>query len=266
MLFVKACLIGDGSLTPITREGRNTVMLSFTHCLNQKPWLQVKAQRLNEMFGRSCKVGEGEVFDKRTNRTYYNCQYSLTSKDFLPVLEAVYPNGQKTFKTGWLNGLTVEHLAVAWADDGNLEPKDRIGRLNVYMPEDECQTVASWIESICGAVGRYEDYEEAGVGRLRFPASEMVKIAVAIKPFLHPTMAYKIDMQYKRNTKNRLTLTASSPNDSLPRIEDIPEAKEIKTAEWRALAKSVGVSSYSNLTNQQMRDEIIRIIKIVNGR
>jgi hypothetical protein len=34
LLFVKGCLIGDGSLTPITREGRDTIGISFTHCLN----------------------------------------------------------------------------------------------------------------------------------------------------------------------------------------------------------------------------------------
>jgi hypothetical protein len=156
-------------------------------------------------------------------------------------------------------------LAIAWADDGNLEPKERIGRLNVYQPEDECQVVASWIESVCGAKARYEDYEKKGVGRLRFPASEMARIATAIKPFTHPTMIYKIDMQYKRNTGTRIKLAASSPNNDLPAIEDIPEVSAMSALEWIALSKRIGVPRYKEGTKENIRKRIIETLQVING-
>lgn len=262
-LFVKSCILGDGSLTKINR-GNNTVMLSFNHSLQQKSWLQAKADKLNVIFGRNCKVGEGSTFDERTNRTYHNCHYSVTSQSLLPLYAIAYPNGKKYFTEELLDGLTTEHLAVLWSDDGNLEPKARVGRLNLYEPEYQCNIVKEWVKSICGAVGRYEDYESNGIGRLRFPASEMVKIVLAIKPYIHQSMLYKVDMQYKNNTK--VALAVSSPNDELPELDTLPEVDELSWNEWSALAKKVGASANKNGSKQSLRDRIVEVLISINGR
>lgn len=256
--YVKACLLGDGSLTLIKKGNGKTAMLSFTHGIKQKPWLQSKVDSLCEMMGRHTKtVRQRSQFDARTNKTYLTCQSTLTSTEFVPIYEVAYPNGKKTFTKELLRGLEAKHLAVFWADDGNLEPKRRIGRLNMYEPEDQCLLVSDWIESLCGAKGRYEDYEKAGVGRLRFPAKEMAKIAVAIKPYLHETMLYKIDMQYKNNTRQKALLAASSPNMT---VEDLPELNSMTYREWGDLAKSLGVSSTRNGTKESLRQRILDII------
>lgn len=265
-LFTKACLLGDGSLTRITRQGRNTVMISFTHSLKQKPWLEYKASRLNEIFGRSCSIGDREVKDLRTGSTNFSCQFSLTSKDLIPLYELAYPKGVKTFSESLLEGLGAEHLAILWADDGNLSTPKRIGRLNLYEPIEQCEIVNRWVESICGAVGRYEDYEGNGTGRLRYPASEMVKIAIAIKPYLHPMMFYKVDMQYQRNVPIRNLLAASSPNQDLPRIDELPQVDEMTSAQWSALAKKVGVPAYKRGTKTQIRERVISLLEVLNGR
>jgi hypothetical protein len=256
--YAKACILGDGSLTRIQRKNSSTVMISFTHSTKQKPWLEQKANRLNALMGRSCKVGERKSFDSRTGKTYGSCQFSLTSKELLPLYELAYPGKKKTFTEELLEGLTEEHLAVFWADDGNLEPVRRIGRLNLYEPEEQCLLVKRWITSVCGAVGRYEDYERQGVGRLRFPASEMIKIAMAIKPYLHPTMLYKIDMQYKNNTKAKALLTASSPNRIT--LDDIPSLESMTRTELNTLAKSLGVSYVKHGNNESVRKRIMDIL------
>lgn len=265
-LFVKSCILGDGSLTPIRRQNRNTVMISFTHCKQQKTWLQAKADELNAVFDRKCVVGERQQFDARTNRTYETCQFSLTSQKLLPLYEIAYPNGKKQFTKELLDELDARHLAVLWADDGNLEPKARVGRLNLYEPENQCNIVNNWIKSVCGAHGRYEDYEGNGFGRLRFPASEMIKIALAIKSYLHKSMSYKIDMQYKNSTKVKLLLSASSPNNELPSLDTLPEASELTAAQWWAIAKQVGVSAYKRGTKEELRQRIVENIKFISGR
>lgn len=256
--------MGDGSLTK--RKNRNAVMLSFTHCQVQLDWLQTKANRLNNIFGRKCVVSSDSYFDSRTNKIYHRCQYSMTSKVFLPLYEIAYPNGKKLFTEELLDGLTEEHLAVLWADDGNLEPKNRIGRLNLYVPEQECNVVNEWISNLTGAVGRYEDYEKQGFGRLRYPASQMVKIAKAIKPYLHQSMLYKIDMQYKSNTKARLILAASSPNNELPTIESLPQVSEQTAKQWQALAKKVGLSFCNHGTKEQLRARIVETLQFISGQ
>lgn len=239
-------------------------MISFTHCTQQKSWLQAKADRLNAIFNRSCTVGERDVFDDRTNKTYQSCQFALTSTELLSLYDVAYPNGKKQFTVELLEGLTAEHLAVLWADDGNLEPKRRVGRLNLYEPEDQCSVVNNWIESVCGAIGRYEDYEKKGVGRLRYPPSEMVKIANAIAPYLHNSMSYKIDMQYKNNTK--VALTVSSPNRELPKLETLPEIDEMSWTEWSALAKKVGVAASKNGDKSSLRSRIVEVLVFLSGQ
>lgn len=265
-LFVKSCILGDGSLTPIRRQGRNTIMISFTHCKQQKSWLQTKADKLNAAFNRKCVVGERQQFDDRTNKIYDTCQFSLTSVKLLPLYEVAYPNGKKQFTKELLDGLDARHLAIIWADDGNLEPKARVGRLNLYLPEEQCNIVNNWIGSICGAIGRYEDYEGNGFGRLRFPASEMIKIALAIKPHLHESMSYKINMQYKNSTKVKLLLSASSPNNELPSLDTLPETSELTASQWWAIAKQVGVSAYKRGTKEELRQRIIENIKFISGQ
>lgn len=264
--FVVSCILGDGSLTPITREGRNTVMISFTHCKEQKPWLEVKASELNRIFDRTCKIGEQRYFDDRTNKWYDRCQYSLTSKELIPLLKQAYPDGKKTFTKELLKELTTEHLSVLWADDGNLEPIKRVGRLNLYEPPDQCELVNQWIQSICGAVGRYEDYEGNGTGRLRYPPSEMMKIAIAIAPYTHQSMVYKINMQYKRNTAIRQNLlVASSPNHLLT-LDSLPLVKELKHCEWEVIAKKFCISDTRNKSKEQLRSCIVQVMLEMSGQ
>lgn len=265
-LFVKSCILGDGCLTPIRKQGRNTISISFNHCKQQKTWLQAKGDRLNAIFERNHVVGERQQFDARTNKTYNTCYFKITSVKLLPLYEIAYPNGKKQFTKELLDGLDARHLAVLWADDGNLEPRARVGRLNLYDPEEQCNVTSSWIQSVCGAVGRYEDYEGNGFGRLRFPASEMIKIALAIKPYLHESMFYKINMQYKSSTKVKLLLLASSPNSELPLLDTLPETSELTAAQWWAIAKQVGVSAYKRGTKEELRQRIIENIKFISGR
>ena len=240
-------------------------MISFTHSQEQKSWLEAKAQKLNEVFGRNCTVGDGDYYDKRTGKTYKRSQFALTSKDLIPLYEVAYPGGVKTFTPELLEGLGKEHLAVVWADDGCLEKKERIGRLNLYEPEDQCNIVATWIESICGAKGRYEDYEKSGIGRLRFPASEMLKIALAIRDFIHPSLFYKVDMQYKRSTSVAFALTASNPNVKLPLIDEVPELSELTRKEWYGYAESIGLTVPGSRTSKEIRTRIINGLKLVSG-
>lgn len=240
-------------------------MLSFTHCTQQKPWLQAKADRLNAIFNRNCTVGEREQYDERTSKTYGTCQFSLTSKALIPLYEIAYPGGKKQFTEELLEGLGAEHLAVLWADDGGLEPKARVGRIHVYEPEDQCNIIIDWVKSVCGAIGRYEDYEKVKTGRVRYPATEMIKIAIAIKPYLHESMFYKINMQYKNSTKVKLMLAASSPNNELPTIESLPSFSELTVREWRVIAKSVGVSAVNHGSKESLRERIIKNIKLISG-
>lgn len=254
--FVTACIIGDGSLTEINRHN-GTVMLSINHCIKQKPWLEFKADKLNAIFGRKCKVTEKTTFDDRTQKSYEGCTYSTTNQLLKPLYALAYPNGKKHFSEELLKDLTAEHLAVLWADDGNLEPHDRIGRLNLYDPEPQCKVVANWIESICGAVGRYEDYEKNGIGRLRYPPSQMSKIVLAVRPYLHPSMFYKIDMQYKNNTRNSNAVSNPSIEytvETLPLVSDKPHCW------WAALAKEAGLPRYKEGGKENIRARLVGLL------
>lgn len=255
-------LIGDGSLTRITK-GNGTVMLSFTHSTKQLGYLSYKAQMLNAVLGRDCNIGVRSSFDVRTGKTYESCQWSVTHQGLKPVYNAVYPDGKKTFSLDWLSKCGLQGLALAWMDDGNLEPKARVGRLNLYEPEDQCLVVAKWIEGLTGAVGRYEDYEGNGTGRLRFPTSELVKIVLAVRDFIHPTMEYKIALPFKNSGKNALAV--ANPNKFPYTLATLPLESQLKYSDWRVLLKSFSVARPVQDSKAGMRKAIVDALEMFEG-
>lgn len=255
-------LIGDGSLTKIAK-GNGTVMLSFTHGIQQLSYLSYKAQLLNAAMSRNCNIGVREGTDPRTGKVYKSCQWSVTHQGLKSVYSDVYPKGKKIFSEAWLSKCGLQGLAIAWMDDGNIEPKSRVGRLNLYEPEDQCRVVADWIESLTGAVGRYEDYEGHGVGRLRFPTTELVKIVIAIRDFIYPTMAYKVTLPFKNSGKNALAV--ANPNKFPYSLETLPTIDELSYLDWRNLLKKFSVSRPKKDNKAEFRRTIVETLEVFEG-
>jgi hypothetical protein len=71
-------------------------------------------------------------------------------------------------------------------------------------------------------------------------------------------MLYKVDMQYKNNTRQRALLAASSPNRMS--VDELPALESMTHKEWGCLAKSLGVSATRNGTKKSLRQRIIDIL------
>lgn len=259
--LVYETLIGDGSLTKIAK-GNGTIMISFTHGIKQFDYLSHKAQMLNEVFGRNCKVGRRSGFDARTGKTYESCQWSLTSQLLKPVYEDVYPQGKKVFGP-WLSNCSARGLAIAWMDDGNLEPVARVGRLNLYESEEQCSIIADWIADLCGARARYEDYEGNGTGRLRFPTTELVKIVNCIREYIHPSMEYKVTLPFKNSGKNALAV--ANPNEFPYTLGTLPEVNDLSYKAWRKLLKNFSVARPALDNKAGMRQAIVEALETFEG-
>lgn len=234
-------------------------MISFTHGIEQLAYLEWKAKKLNSIFGRSCKVGAGSYIDKRSGKEYRRAQFAITSQLLDPLYEEIYVNGKKTYSSKWLSRLGLEELAVVWMDDGNLEPKKRVGRLNVYEDKSQCQIIANWIQSLCGAIGRYEDYENNGTGRLRYPPTEMVKIVNAIRQFMLPEFNHKIALQYQRNHDSCASDFVANPPSDLPySLNNLPLLESLTYNQWRDLAKlyKVARSNTVSETKEYFREVV----------
>lgn len=268
--FLIGCCLGDGTLTAVGKN-KNSVMLSLRHGIQQKEYLVYKAEAVNKILNRNCKVSEYQVWDKRTEKYYQGCAYQVTVKEVLqPIRKMLYLDKEKQFTESLLNQLSLQALALWWMDDGNLVVAKRptakgvitkgarVGRLNVYRPLAETNAVGEWVKTLTGASYHSEQDGKSNYYRLRYHATELVKIVQQIAQYIIPSLKYKIDLQYKVSNANGLLLSEVNPN-AICKFENIPSLDKWAWNEWTKLAKELRIPYYRSKSKSQLREEILKL-------
>lgn len=210
-LFTLATAIGDGCIG-IPKQRPNSRYLSFTHSARQREYLQYKLQRVNEELGTTGVVSEArEIFDSRTGKSYQSCQAMVVSPVLRDHYALLYPRGKKEYTERLLGILGLEALAVFWMDDGcvvrSRYARNR-GLLASYCSKQEASLLCEWINGLVdvGAV----PYKDRRYYRVRVNASRMPRLATALRPFVHSSMAYKVSLEFSHyNTCSRREYEAS---------------------------------------------------------
>ncbi len=195
--FISGCLLGDGCLSRDKRWG--TVTLKIGRCDRQATYTAWQLKRLNEMLGTNATLRS--YLDKGK---YPAVEFGVSSKAQLsPYYELFYPEGVKVFRPEIFNGLGAEALAMYWMDDGSLEVRkrkrprsikvERSGWLPITKNQEDAETVNRWIHGITGATGSVTRHK-SGLLYLRWHSKQFKLLVEAIADYVHPCLAYKVDL------------------------------------------------------------------------
>lgn len=196
--FILGCVIGDGHL----RKRDGNVSLSITHCAKQREYLEWKVLKLSSALnnGRVANIREVD------NNGYVGFSWEKGHKYLRILYKWFYKNKTKSISRYLLNFLTEEAIAVWYMDDGSLSYKKRDGEihareftLNTYLSLEENQIIVDYFKEAWSI--EFKIVKSKNHYRLRCGGREGWKLIKLIKPYIVPCMLYKIDMQYKPDTK-----------------------------------------------------------------
>jgi len=184
-------LLGDGSL--IKKASTQFPSFQERHCLAQRDYLQFKADVLENLSYprdvREYNAGE-EGFNVGQQMVEWrtNCHPEL-----LPLHETFYATGERRFPARVWEELTLLSLAIWFQDDGagfiakgNVDPTINIAACS--MTPEELDNAAAAIERLTGV--RFNVYYDDGY--LVKQGVETHKFILAVAPYIHPVMQYKL--------------------------------------------------------------------------
>lgn len=186
-------VLGDGCL----KLGSTGVQLAIKHGASQKAYLEHKAVLLGEVFGRVPKVRS------INNNGYPGFELAIQDPYLKSLRSFIYENGSKFFSKKVLSRLDPEGLALWHMDDGNLtlhKRKESIHSreiyLNTYCSFVEAETIKEFLKERFGLDFRIAKHKEAF--RLACNTSNAKQFVEIVKPFVIPSMNYKIDLKYNQ--------------------------------------------------------------------
>jgi len=127
MNHVLGLILGDGHLE-LHKFGKNAC-LKLTRAIKDKNYLLFSKNKLINFLTEK-SVSEGAIFDKRTNKIYYNIRLRTKCNRFFTSLHKKwYKNGKKTIPEDLC--LNAEIIATWFADDGSIVIKK--GRYSIKL-------------------------------------------------------------------------------------------------------------------------------------
>lgn len=178
--------IGDGYIT----NSKNYKALVIRHCEKQEEYLLFKKRLLEDIF-------QGRTIS--TRKVQNGIQIAIgDNKLFRIYRKWLYPNNVK-YIPNVLKFLDVSSIALWYMDDGSLTAKKREGKihgyeltLNTYVSQEENQIIINWFIEKFSI--RFTQTKGKGRYRLRMGTKEAKKFISLIKPYIHPSMFYKINL------------------------------------------------------------------------
>ncbi len=198
LMVITALVLGDGC---IDRERPDRLVIH--HGIKQLEYIKWKKELLEYLFSESINLS------LKDNGGYPSAMFRFRHPTVLRLRSSLYMDGRRRITEGILNQMN--HPA-AWAiwyqDDGSMihhkvtnkltgiaTINNRTIRLNANRyTGNELQLVAAWMSSRLGVTPRIE--REGPYFRLAMGMQQGSKFIDYIKPFIVPSMTYKLDPQY----------------------------------------------------------------------
>jgi hypothetical protein len=191
--------VGDGYLMSVLQPDcrLRQVSLRIKHGIKQLAYIEHKADLLH-----SCLGGKRPKVSFVENNGYPGVVIQKQNNYFRILRNSLYLNGKKTLSTKILDRVTPHGLALWWMDDGCLSMKKRDGKiharegfLNTYTDFDETRIVCQWLFE------RFHIYAkpvfDRTAYRVRLNTQSLLTLIPLIKPYIIPSMCYKVDMHYE---------------------------------------------------------------------
>lgn len=184
-----AMCIGDGYLAT---NSKYSVVLKIVHSKKQEAYLKYKAEIVSKLLNVPINIRE------INNNGYEGVEFRKGHKYFRILKKWLYPNNTKKISRKVLNKLTLNGIAIWYMDDGSLYPKKRNGRihayeliLSTYLSKEDNQIIIDYFKEIWDV--EFHQVKSKGRYRLRMNTTNIKKFIPLIKPYIIPSMSYKID-------------------------------------------------------------------------
>lgn len=193
------CIMGDGYLV----KGNNSdFTFSFQHSTKQEEYALYKL----DLFKENCEFPY-HIYRFLSSKIYpaIRINIRLPKEYFLYLRHLVYPNGNKIVTRNILNRINDVGLSLWYQDDGNLSVLTRKNdkRTSRYIKlsthsytQQENIIISDYFMNVWNVRTNVrtekKKYFFNGMG-----AIEGKKLFSIIRPYIHPSMYYKIDMKYK---------------------------------------------------------------------
>lgn len=197
MSLIIGSILGDGYLTKPNKSNKLT-QLSIQHSKKQLEYLNWKRSLFLE---NNFEVSK--VYD--VSKNYPSFRFNIKLGEFGNVLRhQLYPNSNKTITRYYLNYLDELGLSIWFMDDGARQVRwlkdgrcgGRALHISTYnFTYEEQLIIVKYLKSVWGVEAKI--YKDRKYFRLNINATNAKIFIPIIKPYIHETLTYKIDLMYK---------------------------------------------------------------------
>lgn len=182
-------ILGDGYLQ---KTGERNARLRFEHSLKQKEYLEWKTELFPKLF--QGKLSFLSRVHPKTRRTYEYVRHQSNSSPVLGRFRKIfYPQDRKRIPEDLADWL-VHNIALAiwYFDDGYYYPRDHCAYIYLgRVSQPEAQIANHALKNCFDLNSRVLDKGVKGFV-LYFPRKEAEKLTSLVKPFVVPSMTYKL--------------------------------------------------------------------------
>lgn len=201
-------LLGDAG---VFKSGGKNAYLTIQHTEKQKEYLLYKKAILENLTAVTMNEYKGGTYKKNPNTNYRikTRRHPLYTR----IRDIAYKNNRKQVNRTWLSWLTNEGLAFWYMDDGSLSKsrsynksgKYRIASRRIYLNTcdfslEENELLCDFVEKRFGIKfypNKAGEYQGRVYYRLVAGAQQANRFFDIIRPFIIPSMEYKLDMEYQ---------------------------------------------------------------------
>lgn len=186
---VIGCILGDGYLRKL--EGRRDAFLEINHSIKAKEYVDWKWKILESIAASPPK-------SRRQNKGLWKEAYRFFTRqhpELTELWEKFYKNSKKIVPKGFT--LTPLSLAVWFMDDGSRTKKGDV-YLNCQQFDFESQRRLLHALRLLGIRARMN--KDGKYYRIRIYKESLPKFFEIIKPYIHPSMQYKLPPEYKSSS------------------------------------------------------------------
>ena len=183
-------MMGDGNMTLPRYVGGNPVYRS------QHGWIQHayncrKHQTLSAFVRLPPRKKPNYGFGK-----WLSVWQTLSCPALWPIASLCLQDGKKRVTQAWLDKLTWEGIAWWYQDDGSLTLRRTTAEFHTEgFSKEECELIATWMTKKMGIECHAHPTKRKRVHGLywtiRLTVDSTLKLMEKIKPYAHPSMAYK---------------------------------------------------------------------------
>lgn len=186
---VIGCILGDGYLRKL--EGRRDAFLEINHSIKAKEYVDWKWKILKSIAASPPK-------SRRQNKGLWKEAYRFFTREHQELTELwrkFYKDGKKFIPKGFT--LTPLSLAVWFMDDGSRTKKGDV-YLNCQQFDFESQRRLLHALRLLGIRARMN--KDGKYYRIRIYKESLPKFFEIIKPYIHPSMQYKLSPEYRSSS------------------------------------------------------------------